>query len=329
MAGITDVGTTFNLPNYVGELFAVGRQDTPFLSAIGGLTGGERADGVLFQWQQYDLRAPAGNRNRVEGDDAQTPGARVRANVTNVVEIHQETVATTYTKQAASGQYASTGSAHTGAVGLAGANPVTDEQAWQVTQELKQMARDINYAFVNGSFANPADNNSARATQGIVGAITTNAVAAGGKALDATGEEFILDLMQSIYDNGGIREGDTRVCLTNSTQKRALTRYFKSQNQEPRDRNIAGVNVTTVETDFGILNIMLEPAVPQDTIAVVSLEECAPMFLEIPGKGYLFVEPLAKTGAREEDQLYTEVGLKYGLESHHGKITGLDTGESS
>jgi hypothetical protein len=35
-------GTTFNLPNFVGELFELTPADTPFLSAIGGLTGGNR-----------------------------------------------------------------------------------------------------------------------------------------------------------------------------------------------------------------------------------------------------------------------------------------------
>jgi len=43
MAGITGQGTTYNLPNYVGELFAVSPEDTPFLSSIGGLTGGVSA----------------------------------------------------------------------------------------------------------------------------------------------------------------------------------------------------------------------------------------------------------------------------------------------
>src|SRR5690554_6864175 len=134
MAGITALGTTFNLPNFVGELFAASREDTPFLSAIGGLTGGESTTSTLFQWQQYDLRDPS-SRVRKEGDDAQTPVARVRANVTNVVEIHQETVAVSYTKLAAIGQFNSTGSNHAGSVGIAGSNPVTSELTWQVTQE--------------------------------------------------------------------------------------------------------------------------------------------------------------------------------------------------
>jgi len=328
MAGITALGTTFNLPNYVGELFAVGRQDTPFLSAIGGLTGGKSTSSTLFQWQKYDLRDPAANRNRVEGLDAPTPVGRVRANINNVVEIHHETVAVTYTKLAATGQFTSTGSANAGSVGVAGTNPVLSESAWQIDQELKQMARDINYAFINGTFANPADNQTPRATRGLLQAITTNTVDALGEDLDDPDSEFILDLMQEVYDAGGIREGETRTLLTNSTQKRRVTNYFKSKDQEPRDRNIAGVNVTTVETDFGILNVMLEPAVPQDTIIVASVEECVPVFLQIPDKGFLFVEELAKTGATDRAQLYGETGLEYGIESHHGKITNLGTGQS-
>jgi hypothetical protein len=42
MSGIVGMGTTYNLPNYVGELFAITPEDTPLLSSIGGLTGGKR-----------------------------------------------------------------------------------------------------------------------------------------------------------------------------------------------------------------------------------------------------------------------------------------------
>lgn len=40
MAGITALGTTYNLPNYTGVLHALTPADTPFFSAIGGLAGG-------------------------------------------------------------------------------------------------------------------------------------------------------------------------------------------------------------------------------------------------------------------------------------------------
>src|SRR5690606_5099656 len=158
MAGITPgtQGTTFNLPNFVGELFAVTPTDTPFLSSIGGLTGGERTTSTLFQWQGFDLRDAANDRQRAEGADLPDTEARVRFNVTNVVEIHQEALEISYTKQAATGQFASTGSTHAGAVGVDGTNPVASELDWQIEQALKQIARDIEKSFIVGSINNPA-----------------------------------------------------------------------------------------------------------------------------------------------------------------------------
>lgn len=100
MPGITGMGTTYNLPNYVGELFAASREDTPLLSAIGGLTGGRSTGGsTRFEWQGYDLRDAADDRQRTEGADAPDGEERVRYNASNVVEIHQEAVELSYTKQ--------------------------------------------------------------------------------------------------------------------------------------------------------------------------------------------------------------------------------------
>jgi len=87
------------------------------------------------------------------------------------------------------------------------------------------------------------------------------------------------------------------------------------------------VHVMTIETDFGRLNVMLNRWMPTSVLQVVSLEECAPVMLEIPGKGFLFTEPISKSGAAERFQLYGEIGLKYGNEKAHGKLSGvtLDT----
>ena len=68
---------------------------------------------------------------------------------------------------------------------------------------------------------------------------------------------------------------------------------------------------------------MLSRYMPPEQLAVVSLEQCAPAFLEVPGEGHFFVEPLAKTGASDRCQLYGEIGLKYGAERAHGKLINL------
>jgi len=317
MAGITALGTTYNLPNYTGILHQLTPADTPFFSALGGLTGGGQTTSTEFEWQTFDLRSAA-QPARLEGADAPTEEGRVRANVTNVVQIHHETVGVSYTKLAAVGQKAGSNNDL--------ANPVRNELDWQVEQMLKQMVRDIEFSFLRGTYQKPADNTTARKTRGILAAITTNVVAAPAAPDNALTEEMVLDLLQSVWDNGGIQESETATLITGSTQKRALTKIFVTdKNYQEQTRNVAGVNVQTIETDFGRLNIMLDRHMPADQLAVVSLEQCRPVFLETPGKGHFFAEPLAKTGSKERVQLYGEVGLAYGNERAHGKITGLAT----
>ena len=397
MAGITGLATSFDLPNYAGELFALTPEDTPLLSAIGGLTGGGQTTGIEFEWQTYDLRDPA-QRTRTEGATAPNAEERARGNVRNVLQIHQEKVSVSYTKQAAVGQMTTPGSAPFR--GADGANPVTNELDWQTVQALKSIALDVNYSFINGTYANPTTNATARRTRGLLQAITTNRIAhgttttgassatdtitatahglvdgdkivftatgaatgivagrtyivdqidtgtfkvsssAGGAPITlgtATGLAYtkpwataltldhVSDLLQLAYDNGGISEQATATLLTNSRQKRAVTAAVANAfgKYVEASRTVGGVNVTTLVTDFGTLNVMLDRHMPQDTIAAVSLEQLMPVFMNVPGKGVFFEEPLAKTGASDEVQLYGEIGLKYGSEKAHAVMTGL------
>ncbi|MDR2932892.1 MAG: DUF5309 domain-containing protein [Oscillospiraceae bacterium] len=313
MAGITGRGLTFNLPNFVGPLFEVTPTDTPFLSAIGGLSGGKETTSTNFQWQGYDLR-DAGQNTKVEGAEAPEAKARVRFPVDNLVQIHQEAIDISYTKQAATGQYEG--------LNIAGSNPVMDEIGFQTQAALKEVARDIEYSFIRGTYHKPTDNTTARKTRGILEATTTNVIT-NSTPTELT-DTIVLDLMQGIWDNGGIKESEYATLMVNSAQKRRLTKLFiTDKGYSEETRNVAGVNVQTIETDFGRVNIMLNRYMPADQLAVVSLEMCAPVFLLIPGKGFLFVESLAKTGASDKFQIYGEIGLEYGNEKAHGKITGL------
>ena len=318
MPGITGMGTTYNLPNYVGELFAASREDTPLLSAIGGLTGGRATKATSFEWQGYDLRDPDDTRQRLEGADAPDGEARTRYKASNVVEIHQEAVNLSYTKQGATGQL-NTDGAQT--VNIGGTIVPADELSWQISQQLKQSARDVEYSFIKGTYANPDDNTSPRRTRGLLEAITTNVMETTHTAKTLTADD-VLDLAQMAWDNGGIRESETRTSGVNSDLKRALTRCFVTDaGYKEETRNVGGVNLQTIETDFGRFNIMLDAYMPKDKLLVLSLEQLAPRFLEIPGKGHFFVEPLAKTGASDKVQIYGEIGLEYGDQKAHALLT--------
>jgi hypothetical protein len=315
MPGITGQGQTFNLPNYTGRLFSVSPTETPFLSMIGGLSGGEEANAVEYEWQTFDLRAPAA-RPRLEGADAPAPEHRTRVNVSNVVQIVHEAVDVSYTKSATAGQLS-------GINVEGGSNPVASELPWQITQALKQVATDTELSFLTGTYAKPGTNAQARRTRGILQAITTNVSSNGGTARDLT-EIIVLDLLQDAWESGGIREDETRTLMVNASLKRALTKVFiKDKGYEESSRVVGGVHVQTIETDFGKVNIALNRHMPTDTLLVVSAEVCKPRILFIPGKGFLFAEPLAKTGASDRVQLYGEIGLEYGHEAMHAKAVDL------
>ncbi|MGH2375107.1 MAG: SU10 major capsid protein [bacterium] len=324
MPGVAAIANTFNAPNFVGELFALTPTDTPFLSAIGGLTGGKRANGIVHTWSVYDLRPPDPNRQRTEGADAPAAETRVRGQDRNVLEIHQETVGVTYTRQAAQNMFASTGSAHPNAAALGGTNAVDNEMDWQTRIALVQIARDVEASFVTGTFQEPSTNSTARKTRGIIAATVTNVITNATPA--ALTEKMVLDLLQKVWENGGIQVSETAAVMCNAWQRRKLTDEFVTKkNYREETRNVGGVSVTVIETDFGRLSVMLNRHMPTDTVQVVSLDQCAPVLLETPGKGFLFSEPLAKTGATDRAQIYGEIGLEYGPEIAHGKITGLTT----
>jgi hypothetical protein len=316
MPGITGMGTTFNLPNFVGDLFSISTEDTPLLSAIGGLTGGRPANDKTFEWEFYDLRDAEDDRQKVEGANAPTAEERVRGNAENVLEIHQEAVDISYTRLGvgARGGYDTT---------ARGTSAVVDEMRWQMDQQIKQVARDVELSFITGTFAKPATNASPRKTRGLLQAIQTNVRDLNGSVPD---EEDINDLFQIAYDNGGLQEGETRTLIVGTAAKRLLSKiYVTDKGLEPLSRNVGGVNLQVIETDFGRANIMINRYMPVGSLVAASLEELAPRFLTIPGKGHFFWEPLAKIGASDRSQLYGEIGLEYGNERKHAKMVDFTT----
>ncbi|MET7752315.1 MULTISPECIES: SU10 major capsid protein [Actinomycetes] len=317
MATVSGQGTTYNLPNYTGELYTVAPSDTPFLSAIGGLNGGQSTTSVEFEWQTEDLESTAVNNTKVEGAAAPTASGVSRSNVSNVVEIHQEAIEVSYTKQAAVGL-------HNG-INSEEPNPVRDELTRQVQAKLRKVAVDIEKSFLSGVYQKPANNSTARQTRGVLTAISTNVFANGGTGR-ALSKAIIDSALSAMFTAGATLDQDNTVLMLGPAQKVALSNLYAAAplNQPTMTRNIGGVAVDTVVTDFGTFGVMLNRWFPTGQIGIIDLSVCNPVFLNIPNKGTgIFVEPLAKTGASDKFQLYGEVGLKYGPEVYHGLIKDL------
>ena len=135
MANVSGQATTYNLDNFVGELFFLTAADTPFKTLVASVGGIRRVTSKEFTWQTTDNPSPA-QPSTVEGADP-TYEERDRSEVSNVVQIFEYGVEVNYSKLAAIGQVAA------GAAPILGMQPVTNEQEFQEALKLDRAAEDM------------------------------------------------------------------------------------------------------------------------------------------------------------------------------------------
>lgn len=321
MTQVSNIGTTWNLPNYAGELFSADAQQTPLLAMIGGLSGGRQTTNCEFPTAVlFDY--PAASQPAISEEAAAVApaaGMAVRSQETNVVQIHQEVINLTYAKQSNSGRMQGLNTAL-----LQGQEAVADERAFQVQHKLIKIARDVEHSFINGQFKRAASSSEANKTRGLL------ELCSGGNTMDAKGaalsKALLRGLIRQMADNGAYFSN--MVMFLPAVQKQALTELFASQFVagglfNPGQRQVAGLNISEVETDFCRLGVCWDRFMPQDSVLIVDVAHVAPVFQAVPGKGVLFEEELAKTGAADKIQLYGQIGLAHGPAFLHGSITGL------
>ena len=236
---------------------------------------------------------------------------------TNVVQIHQETIDLTYAKQSNSGRLSGLNSANQSA------NP-NDEKAFQIQQKLIKMARDVEFSFLNGTYNKTTDGDTANKTRGMLELCTSDA----GTSIDAKSAALSKDMLDQLFremaDNGAMFGNMVLFC--NSYIKQVITNlyadFFKAQMQ--MTQNIAGMNITQIESDFCKVGICYDPFMKKDGLLVADVAQIAPVFQPVPGKGNFFEEELAKNGASDRIQIYGQIGLAHAPAFLHGAITGLE-----
>lgn len=321
MPQVTGLGTTWNLPNYAGELFTADPTQTPLLSMIGGLTGGKQTDNFEFPTAVlYDY--PEAKQPEIsETASVTAPGAShiSREQESNVVQIHQETIDLTYAKQSNSGRMSG--------LNTAGQQPnPNDEKAFQIQHKLIKIARDVEYSFIRGKFQKATAGDVANKTRGML-ELCTSDTSASIAAADALLNKDLLDqLFREMAQNGAYFNNMVLFC--NAYQKQMITKIYASQFNATMQttQNIGGMNITQIETDFFKMGVTWDRFMPEDTIMIVDVAHVAPVFQPVPGKGVLFQEELAKQGASDRIQIYGQLGLAHGPAFLHGAITGLKVG---
>ncbi|WP_339295914.1 DUF5309 family protein [Paenibacillus sp. FSL W7-1279] len=311
MPNVPGQGNTFNLPNYAGELFTADAENTPFLSAIGGMTGGLQTQNFEFATSSLYEYPAASQPGISEQASVTAPQAisYVRNQNTNVTQIFHESVSLTYAKQSNSGRLS-------GLNTQGQTNNAPSEKDFQIARQLGKIARDVEWSFINGEYQKATTASEANKTRGMY--------EAAGTAIDAAGADLKRDILQNLwremYTNGAVFSNV--VLWTNAYLKQIITDLYS---YAPTDRNVGGVNIKQIETDFGNIGIMLNRFNPTSGILVAEMSVVAPVFQPVPGKGNFFYEELSKKGAADEGQIFGQIGLDHGPAFMHGKIENLAT----
>ena len=176
MAEITGLGADApiyaqQINNFTGELFKVGGQRTPLLSAVGGLNGGKTLNSTYWQFQvDDDAKVTDEPTKGGEGGAPTEYLGRKRAAYTYVTQIFHKGVQMTYTALASTGNQNpfdlsanaiefSDGQGGTTAgdkLALFGGSAVADEFAVQMEKAMTKLAREVEWFLFNGSFSDGA-----------------------------------------------------------------------------------------------------------------------------------------------------------------------------
>jgi len=318
MSAPTGAGTTWNCPNFLGDLIVTASPTrTPLLAMSGGLNGVKETNNFMFAIDQEYTQTAASQPSITEDTaiaGAPTAITCVRSQVANTCQIVQEQVALSYPKISNMGKLSSSGVLTSGTPSVP-----TNELDWQIAKAMEKISRDMEYSIIQGAYVAHTVASTASTTRGLSAAIVEGGtvVAAGNAALTLT---MIKTLLRNMYVAGA--QFINPVFVVNAFQKQMLSTLF---GYAPTDRNIGGVNIKQIETDFGNIGVLLDAFQVTSVVGLYDLSFVSVVTCPVPGKGNLFLEPLAKIGASEKHQIYGQLGLDHGPEFMHGHISGLAT----
>jgi hypothetical protein len=310
-----------NVVSYLGELFQTSKRPNTLLKLLGGFQGGiteasskEFPIGVFF-----NLRTPSQPAN-LEGANAPTPQYRSFTQATNVIQIFQEAVSLSYLAQSdktVSGIVPIPQARANGEV----LNPRSE--AFQVLTAIETIAQDLNYSMLNGVFANPANPQaSALQMRGILTAIVTNIndQSGAGAPSATTYRSFIEATLADVIQTSGFQVDDTWTLFAGVNEYANAQAAFAGVTTPPYDREVAGLKLRQLYTKFGILNLVLDPDMPAQTLGIFNLGVAGLVGLPVPAKGILFEEPLFKQGSADQTQIYGQLSIDHGPEFLHGLL---------
>lgn len=296
-------------------LFNKGNTRTPFLSMIGGKTKYTNSVEFVLGQEYASEDGDIPNISETASLTAPTPSYITRSQNTNVTQIFQDSVAISYAKMSNMGTLA--GANIAGQV----ANPRV-ELDFQVGNKMRKIARSIEKTFIQGKYNKATTDAEVNKTRGMDEAIVTNVIDGSSSTLDIW---LVNDLLLKIRANGG-DISDLVLWLDTVSLNQINGSAVESGVEMGRAyENEYGIQVKDLLLPIGKISLALGEFIPSGTVYAFNFNSINPVEQPVPDKGNFFLEPLAKTGAGETYQLFGQIGLDYGNEILHGKITGLST----
>lgn len=280
------------------EIALVSPTDTPLTTLLMGRGAVVPAKDITVTWRERKL-----NENRgtliLEGAEAGTPIKSSRGSLSNICQIIEKVTQVSGTAQA---------------LNPAGIGNSFDAE---IADRLLETKRDLEWYFLNGTKAEEADS-APRQMNGLINLVNADNVIDGTAGLT---EDLLLDALQKMWDHGAQGEYFTFV---NASVKRLINRLAKAGDNirfVKGDEGVGkmfGVTYNRFESDFGILNMVLDRHTAANTLFAVDLEQ-----VEIAELRGTFYEDLPKAGDYQKGHIINESTIKL-LNSYAGaKIINL------
>lgn len=171
---------------------------------------------------------------------------------------------------------------------------------------------DLENTFFKGQRVLRADG-TAGAMGGLKTFVTTNTYDLNASLLEY---DTLVNAIQDCWSAGG----KPNVIICNAFNKRLINSWFAPAIQTDRTERTGGNLISKVETDFGILDIMLNRHCPASEVDIVQKEDVGWITLRSWRE-----EMLAKTGDYKRSQIIGEFGFVVMNESAHAVITDTAT----
>jgi hypothetical protein len=274
------------------EIALTSPTDTPFTTLVMGRGMVVPAKDITVTWRERKLNEDRGTLI-LEGAEAGTPIKSTRGSLSNICQIIEKVTQVSGTAQAL--------------------NPkgIGNSFDAEISDRLIETKRDLEWYYLNGTKTEEADS-TPRQMNGIINLVNSENV------IDATEgliEDMLLDALQKMWDHGAQGEYFTFV---NAATKRLINKLAKAGENVrfvKGDEGIGkafGVTYNRFESDFGILNLVLDRHMAATSLLAVDMEQ-----VEIAELRGTFYEDLPKSGDYQKGHIINESTIKL-LNSYAG-----------